>query len=94
MQFLECTWEGEVMHVAVMESHKTLPWYGGVKEVPQELMGLDIGGNSGLQVLDVSGLDAVVGRIPRLTFRVRQGRRKLISSKEVVFDPSMGRLRA
>lgn len=87
-------WEGEEMHVAVMESYKTEPWYAGVKEVPRELTGIDVGGNAGLQVLDVSGLDALLGRIPRLTFRVRQLRRQLVSMKEVVFDPSMGRLRA
>lgn len=76
----------EDMHLAVMESHKTCPWYSGVEKVPRELIVLDVGGNAGLQVLDVSGLDAVVGRMPRLTFQVRQGRRRLISLSEVVLS--------
>lgn len=74
-----------------MESHKTRPWYAGVKEVPRELVGLDAGGNGGLQVVDIARLDPVLGRIPRLS---SQSGKRLVSARDVVFDPSMGRLRA
>lgn len=82
------------MQVAVIQSYKTVAWYGGTAEGPRAVTGRDAGANGGLQVVDLAGLDAVLGRIPRLKYRTVQGNRILLFCKDIVFDPSMGRLRS
>lgn len=93
VKFLEFVWEGEEIRVAVVESYRIQPWYEGVAEGPRDVIGRDRGANGGLQVVDLSSLDAVLGRIPRIKYRIQQRKMVVVSSKDVVFDPSMGRLR-
>lgn len=93
IKFLEFVWAGEDIRVAVLESYRTQPWYSGVAEAPRGILGRDRGANGGLQVVDLSSLDAVLGRIPRIKYRIQGRKMIVVSSKDVVFDPSMGRLR-
>lgn len=93
VKFLAFDWEGEEIRVAVLESYRTHPWYNGVVEGPRGVLGHDGGANGGLQVVDLSSLDAVLGRIPRIKYRIQGRKMIVVSSKDVVFDPSMGRLR-
>lgn len=78
--------------MAVLESYRTQPWYNGVVEGPRYVLGHDRAANGGLQVVDLSSLDAVLGRISRVKYRIQGSKMIVVSSKDVVFYGSTPRM--
>jgi hypothetical protein len=87
-------WEQEPMRVAVIQTHKVRPCIPHITDAPQEVVLVDDGVQGGLQVVGLSAMDAVLGRITRFMYRKVGGQRYINDVQQILFDPSMGSLRA